>query len=126
MTLLGAANTGYEFRSSTILDFNPGTLVENLTAGIPAVGTIGGDNDSVVTTDDNGDDTGDATANTGIANPLYDAKVGEWIRFKSHSPQGSVGKFRIVLPSVEELAPDVRQAANELYTFMFLKVGSVG
>jgi hypothetical protein len=57
LTLVGAANTGYEFRSSPVLDFNPGALVENLTAGVPAVGTIGGSNDSVVTTDGNGDGT---------------------------------------------------------------------
>ncbi len=57
MTVLGAANTEYEFRSSTILDFNPGTLVENLTAGVPAVGTIVGTNNSVFTTDANGDAT---------------------------------------------------------------------
>jgi hypothetical protein len=54
LTLLGAANTGYEFRSSTILDFNPGILAENLTAGDPAMGTIGGFNDSVLTTDSSG------------------------------------------------------------------------
>ena len=57
LTLLGAANTGYEFRSSTILDFNPGILAENLTAGDPAMGTIGGTNDSVLTTDSNGKGT---------------------------------------------------------------------
>lgn len=57
LTLLGAADTGYEFRSSPILDFSPGALVENLTAGVPAVGTIGGSNDSVLTTDSNGDGT---------------------------------------------------------------------
>ncbi|MCF7730782.1 MAG: hypothetical protein K9N23_03805 [Akkermansiaceae bacterium] len=69
LTLLGAANTGYEFRSSTILDFNPGTLVENLTPGDPAVGTIGGDNNSVVTTDDNGDSSGDATVRMMLGGP---------------------------------------------------------
>ena len=57
MTLLGAANTGYEFRSATILDFNPGILAENLTAGDPAMGTIGGTNDSVLTTDSSGKGT---------------------------------------------------------------------
>ena len=57
LTLLGAANTGYEFRSSTILDFNPGILAENLTAGDPAMGTIGGSNDSVLTTDSSGKGT---------------------------------------------------------------------
>jgi hypothetical protein len=57
LKLLGNPDTGYEFRSSPILDFNPGTLVENLTAGVPAVGTIGGTNDSVLTTDSNGDAT---------------------------------------------------------------------
>ena len=57
LTLLGAANTGYEFRSATILDFNPGILAENLTAGDPAMGTIGGTNDSVLTTDSSGKGT---------------------------------------------------------------------
>ena len=57
LALLGVADTGYEFRSSTVLEFDPGTRVENLAPGDPAVGTIGGDNDSVLTTDSNGDAT---------------------------------------------------------------------
>jgi hypothetical protein len=58
LTLVGNANTHYEFRSSTTLEFNPGTLVENLTqgdAGDP--GTVGGTNNSVLTTDGSGDAT---------------------------------------------------------------------
>ncbi|MCF7731442.1 MAG: immune inhibitor A [Akkermansiaceae bacterium] len=58
LTLKGAANTAYEFRSSTTLDFNPGTLVENLTqgdAGDP--GATGGTNNSMLFTDGNGDGT---------------------------------------------------------------------
>lgn len=53
--LAGEPATAYEFRASAVLDFNPGTLVENLTqgdAGDP--GTIGGPNGSVVTTDGGG------------------------------------------------------------------------
>jgi len=57
LTLEGEESTDYEFRSSPILDFNPGTLVENLTAGGTPVGTIDGANDSVLTTDSNGDGT---------------------------------------------------------------------
>jgi hypothetical protein len=57
LTLTGEADTGYEFRSSPVLYFDPGTLVENLTPGVPSVGTIGGANDSVLTTDENGDGT---------------------------------------------------------------------
>jgi hypothetical protein len=57
LMLTGESDTGYEFRSSPVLDFDPGTLVESLTPGDPAVGTIGGDNDSVLTTDENGDGT---------------------------------------------------------------------
>ncbi|MCH7229007.1 hypothetical protein [Haloferula sp. A504] len=55
LTLMGAANTDFEFRSSTTLDFTPGILVENLTQDDPGdPGMIGGTNDSVVTTDGNG------------------------------------------------------------------------
>ncbi|MCH7229186.1 hypothetical protein, partial [Haloferula sp. A504] len=56
LTLSGEPDTGYEFYSSTTLDFTPGTLVENLTQGAPGdAGTIGGTNDSVLTTDASGD-----------------------------------------------------------------------
>jgi hypothetical protein len=56
LTLAGKAETGYEFYSSTTLEFTPGTLLENLTQGDPGdAGTIGGTNDSVLTTDANGD-----------------------------------------------------------------------
>lgn len=48
---------------------HPGTLVESLAPGVPALGTIGGDNNSVVTTDDNGDDTGDATVRMTLTGP---------------------------------------------------------
>jgi len=47
LTLKGEVSTGYEFRSSPILDFTPGDLV----------GTIDGINNSVLTTDENGDGT---------------------------------------------------------------------
>jgi hypothetical protein len=53
LTLEGASDTGYEFRSSTGLSFDPGILVENLMPGDPAVGTIGADN-TVLTTDGDG------------------------------------------------------------------------
>ncbi len=56
LTLTGEADTGYEFYSSPTLDFTPGTLIENLTQGDPGdAGTIGGTNDSVLTSDSNGD-----------------------------------------------------------------------
>lgn len=54
LTLEGDPNTDYEFRSSTTLDFKPGTLVKPLMAGVPAGGTIGGDNNSLLTTDSSG------------------------------------------------------------------------
>jgi hypothetical protein len=51
LTLVGNANTDYEFRSSTTLEFNPGTLLENLTQGDPGdPGDVGGTNNSVLTT----------------------------------------------------------------------------
>lgn len=52
LTLKGAKGTAYEFRSSTTLEFAPGTLVSNLTKGNWGdPGTISGTNNSVVTTD---------------------------------------------------------------------------
>lgn len=54
LTLTGDVTTNYVFRSSTNLDFSTGTLVENLTAGVPVAGMIGGTNNSVVTTDGGG------------------------------------------------------------------------
>ncbi|MDE0837134.1 MAG: choice-of-anchor J domain-containing protein [Akkermansiaceae bacterium] len=57
LTLKGDVSTGYEFRSSPILDFTPGDLVGPLTAVAPLVGTIDGTNNSVLITDENGDGT---------------------------------------------------------------------
>ena len=56
LTLTGTPGKTFEFRSSTTLTFNPGTLVENLTQGTPGTdpGTIGGTNNSRVTTDGSG------------------------------------------------------------------------
>lgn len=55
LTLRGDPATAFEFRSSATLEFNPGILVENLTQGDPGdPGTIGGPNNSVVTTDGGG------------------------------------------------------------------------
>lgn len=55
VALSGSAGAEYQFRSSTALDFTSAVLIENLTQGDPAdPGTIGGVNDSVVTTDANG------------------------------------------------------------------------
>jgi hypothetical protein len=55
LTLEGAPDTEYEFRSSTTLEFAPGTLVENLTQGDPGdPGSIGGTNNSGVTTNGSG------------------------------------------------------------------------
>ena len=69
LTLKGASNTGYEFRSSATLEFTPGTLVENLTQEDPGdPGAIGGANDSVITTDENGDATLRLTLAGGPAN----------------------------------------------------------
>ena len=53
LSLLGNPNTPYEFRSSTTLDFTPGTLVESLTQVGPGLVTAG----KLVTTDANGDAT---------------------------------------------------------------------
>ncbi len=56
LTLVADASTDYSFYSSTTLDFTPGTLIENLVQGDPGdAGTIGGTNQSVLTTDANGD-----------------------------------------------------------------------
>lgn len=52
LALKGAAGGIYEFRSSTTLNFNPGTLVESLVLAGP--GTIGGPNNSQVTTNGSG------------------------------------------------------------------------
>jgi hypothetical protein len=57
LTLKGEANTAFEFRSSTTLDFNPGTQVVSLMPGVPAVGTISGTNSEILTTDGSGDAT---------------------------------------------------------------------
>jgi hypothetical protein len=57
MSIRGTAGEDYIFRSAPDLDFSSGAVVENLTAGDPAVGAIGGTNDSVVTTDGNGNAT---------------------------------------------------------------------
>ena len=56
VTLNGLPGTAYELRSDTGLAFDPGSLVENFTQENPALdpGTIGGVNDSVVTTDEFG------------------------------------------------------------------------
>lgn len=67
--LQGQANTTFKFMSSTTLSFTPGLLVENLTQGDPGdPGTIGGTNNSEVTTDGSGNatvqmDLGSAPAN---------------------------------------------------------------
>lgn len=50
--LSGEANGDYVFYSSPDLQFSPGTLIENLTAG--ATGTVGGTNNSVLTLDGTG------------------------------------------------------------------------
>jgi hypothetical protein len=56
LTLTGEPETAYEFYSSVTLEFDPGVLVENLTQGDPAdAGTIGGTNQSVLTTDAEGE-----------------------------------------------------------------------
>ena len=54
LKLKGKPDTAYEFYSSTDLDFDTGTQVTGLTAGVPAVGTITG---TTLTTDDDGDAT---------------------------------------------------------------------
>lgn len=52
---LTAADTAYQFYSSSTLEFSPGTLLENLTQGDGSdAGMIGGANDSVMTTDTGG------------------------------------------------------------------------
>jgi hypothetical protein len=56
LTLSGAASTKYEFRSSTTLDFTPGTLVGALSQGNPGTdpGTVDGGG-NFVTTNTNGE-----------------------------------------------------------------------
>jgi hypothetical protein len=56
LTLVSTAGVTCELRSSTTLNFTPGTLVENLTQGNPGSdpGTIGGPNNSRVTLDGSG------------------------------------------------------------------------
>lgn len=55
----GLAETSYELRSDCALDFAPGDLIENLSQGNPGIdaGTIGGPNNSVITTDESGNAT---------------------------------------------------------------------
>ena len=59
LNLVGPAGVTCEFRSSTALNFNPGTLIENLTQANPGSdpGTIGGPNNSRVTLDGSGNAT---------------------------------------------------------------------
>lgn len=59
--LEGEPNTTYEFRSAADLVFNPGTLIENLVPGSTPAGTIGGPNNSLLTTDGNGKGTAQVT-----------------------------------------------------------------
>lgn len=55
LSLKGIASTNYILRSSTTLNFTPGTLLENLSQGaLGDPGTVGGVNNSVITTDSNG------------------------------------------------------------------------
>lgn len=55
LALTGRAETGYEFYSSTSLDFSAGTLLENLTQGDAGdAGTVGGASGNVLTTDADG------------------------------------------------------------------------
>ncbi|MCH7225492.1 hypothetical protein [Haloferula sp. A504] len=55
LTLQGAAGSSYEFRSSSTLDFAPGTLVESLAQGdaVNDPGTVTGGN--LLTLDNNGE-----------------------------------------------------------------------
>lgn len=59
VVLTGLPNTAYELRSDPALNFEPGILIENFSQGTPGIdpGSIGGPNDSVVTTDESGDAT---------------------------------------------------------------------
>jgi hypothetical protein len=70
LTLAGAPDTRYEFRSSPDLDFTPGALVEGLVQGNPGTdpGVISGPNDEFVTTDGNGDAVVRVTTLTGPRN----------------------------------------------------------
>jgi len=57
LTVVGRPDTAYEFRSSNVLGFAPGALIENLTNGIPSTGDVGGPGDSQLVTDSNGNGT---------------------------------------------------------------------
>ena len=67
LTLEGQPSTVFQFYSATDLVFDPGTLVENLAPGDVPVGTIGGPNNSLLTTDAAGDATAQMTL-TGTRN----------------------------------------------------------
>ena len=55
LTLKGESDAAYTFNSSATLDFTTGLLVQNLTQGNPLdPGTIGGTNNTVITTDGQG------------------------------------------------------------------------
>lgn len=55
LEMTGTANRNYLFRSSPVLNFEPGELIENLSQENPGdAGTIGGPSNSVVTTDQDG------------------------------------------------------------------------
>lgn len=57
LVLTGGSETEYQFYAAADLVFNPGVLVENLSQGDEAndPGTVGGTNNSILTTDANGD-----------------------------------------------------------------------
>ena len=57
LTLEGDPATSYVFQESETLEFALGSLVENLTPGVPAVGAIGGINNREITTDGSGSAT---------------------------------------------------------------------
>jgi hypothetical protein len=82
LTLAGAPDTRYEFRSSTDLVFNPGILVQGLTQGNPGTdpGTISGPSNEFVTTDGNGDAVVRVTL-TGPRNFIRGQDGGPLVRF---------------------------------------------
>jgi hypothetical protein len=103
LTLEAAPDTGYEFRSAADLAFDPGTLIQNLAPGTVPVGTIGGTNNSVLTTDGDGNGTVQVTLSGGPADfvraqlplPLF-----------SEDFENGDGGFTVVDNTVDEAGTD--------------------
>lgn len=80
LALIGKATTEFSFYASNNLDFASGSLIQNLTKGTPTdAGTIGGNNQSVLTTDANGN---------GKVQITLTGEPVKFIRAQTTTPQG--------------------------------------